>query len=78
VRRKPNANKFRLAVTGAGFEPGAQLLVNGTPLELTSSSATELIGRFGTTMLATVGELSVQVRNPSGRVSNILTLTVSP
>lgn len=78
VRTKPNANKFRLAVTGADFEQGAQLLVNGTPLELVSSSATELIGRFGTTMLSTPGELTVQVRNPSGRVSNILRLTVTP
>jgi len=78
VSKKSNANKFRLAVTGSDFDEGAQLLVNGTPLELISSSATQIIGRFGTAMLATPGELTVQVRNSSGRVSNTLRLTVTP
>lgn len=70
------AKKFRLVVNGADFDEGAQLIVGGTALEIESRSATELVGRFPNKMLVSPANLSVQVRNANGRVSNTLTLTI--
>lgn len=70
--------KLRLVVSGMDFDTGAQLLVNNTPLELDSSSATELVGRITSQMVAAAGELNVQVKNSTGKVSNTLKLPVSP
>jgi hypothetical protein len=72
------AKKLRLFATGADFESGAQLLVSGAAVQLLSSSPTELVGMFTQDMLAAPAQLTVQVRNPSGRVSNAITLTVAP
>jgi hypothetical protein len=72
------AKKFRLVVSGTDFDAGAELLVNNIPLELESSSATELVGRLINALVQAPGELSVQVRNSTGRTSNTLKLTVSP
>ena len=73
-----NAKKFRLVVDGSDFDSGAQLLVNNTSLELESSSSTELVGRLVNTLVQTPGDLNVQVRNSTGKISNSLRLTVSP
>jgi glucose/arabinose dehydrogenase len=78
VRPVDNAKKFRLVVAGADFDSGAQLLVNGAALQLESSSAGELVGRFGRSMLSASGESNVQVRNGSGKVSNIVKLIIQP
>jgi hypothetical protein len=72
------AKKFRLVVDGVDFDAGAQLLVNNVPLALESSSATELIGRFANTMFDAPGDLIVQIRNSTGKVSNTIKITVSP
>ena len=71
-----NGKKYRLVVNGVDFDSGAQLLINNTPLVLDSSSATELVGRFTKQMLASPGELNVQVRNSTGKISNTLKITV--
>ena len=71
-----NGKKYRLVVTGADFDSGAQLLINNVPLVLDSSSATELVGRFTKQMLSSAGELNVQVRNSTGKISNTLKITV--
>ena len=73
-----NAKKFRLVVSGTDFDAGAELLVNNTPLALVSSSATELVGRLINSLVQAPGELTVQVRNSTGRSSNTLKLVVSP
>jgi hypothetical protein len=73
-----NAKKFRLVVNGSDFDQGAQLLVNNTALELEVSSATELVGKLINSLVLAPGELNVQVRNSTGKTSNILKLTVSP
>ncbi|HXG95173.1 MAG TPA: PQQ-dependent sugar dehydrogenase [Blastocatellia bacterium] len=73
-----SAKKLRLSVEGIDFDAGAQLLVNDTPLELLSASETELIGRITSAMVASPGELTVQVRNSNGKLSNTLKLIVSP
>jgi hypothetical protein len=78
VRVVDNAKKFRLVVAGADFDSGAQLLVNGAALQIESSSAGELVGRFGRSMLSASGEANVQVRNGSGKVSNIVKLIIQP
>ena len=71
-----NGKKYRLVVNGVDFDSGAQLLVNNVPLVLDSSSATELVGQFTKQMLASAGELNVQVRNATGKISNTLKITV--
>jgi hypothetical protein len=70
------AKKLRLVVAGTDFETGAQLLINGEAVQLDSSSSTELVGRFTKAMLAAPGELMIQVRNATGKTSNIVKLTV--
>jgi hypothetical protein len=72
-----NAKKFRLVVGGTDFDSGAELLVNNTPLELESSSSTELVGRLVNSLVQAPGELTVQVRNSTGKISNSLKLSVS-
>ena len=70
--------KLRLVVDGTDFDSGAQLLVNGATLTLESSSTTELVGQMTNALVAAPGTLNVQVRNSTGRTSNIRTLTVIP
>lgn len=72
------AKKLRLVVDGTDFDGGAQLLVNNVALELESVTTTELIGRFTGAMVAAPGELTIQVRNSTGKLSNTLKLTVVP
>jgi len=73
-----SAKKLRLLVMGAEFDASAQLLVNGTAVEIVSSSSTEIVGRLTNQMLANPGDFPVQVRNATGRLSNILRLMVVP
>jgi uncharacterized protein YfaP (DUF2135 family) len=73
-----NPKKFRIVVSGKDFDANAQLLVNGTPLALDSASTTELVGRFTRDMLAAPGELTVQVKNSTGKLSNTVKLSVVP
>lgn len=70
--------KLRLVVDGTDFDTGAELLVNGVALTLESSGTTELVGRMTSAMVAAPGTLNVQVRNSTGKTSNIRTLTVIP
>ena len=73
-----NAKKFRMVVNGTDFDAGAQLLVNNISLSLESSSTTELVGQLVNALVQAPGELTVQVRNSTGKTSNTLKLTVSP
>jgi glucose/arabinose dehydrogenase len=70
--------KLRLVVTGTDFDASAKLFVNNVALELQSASATELIARITKEMVAAPGELMVQVRNSTGKVSNTLKLVILP
>jgi len=78
VTVKSNFKKLRLVANGSGFDTGAQLLVNGSPLTLTSASATQLVAPFTKAMLATSGTLNVQVRNSTGATSQQLSLVIGP
>jgi hypothetical protein len=73
-----NAKKFRMVASGTDFDAGAELLVNNIALALDSSSATELVGKLVNALVQAPGELSVQVRNSTGKTSNTLKITVSP
>jgi glucose/arabinose dehydrogenase len=70
--------KLRLVVTGTDFDSVAELLVNNVSLGLDSASGTELVGRMTNSMVAVAGELTIQVRNSTGKISNTLKLTVTP
>ena len=70
------AKKLSLGVYGVDFDSRAGLLVNGEALELVSASGTQLVGRFTNRMVSTPGELSIQVRNSSGKISNTVTVLV--
>jgi glucose/arabinose dehydrogenase len=70
--------KLRLVVTGTDFDASAKLFVNNVALELESATATELIARITREMVAAPGELTVQVRNSTGKVSNTLKLVIVP
>ena len=70
------ARKLSLVVLGVDFDSRAELLVNGEALELVSASGTTLVGRFIKPMVFTPGELSIQVRNSSGKISNTVTVLV--
>ena len=72
------AKKFRLVVDGTDFDAAAQLLVNNVALQLDSSSSAELVGVMTNSMVAAPGDLIVQVRNSTGKVSNTFKLTVIP
>jgi glucose/arabinose dehydrogenase len=73
-----NPKKFHIVVSGTDFDADAQLLVNGTPLALDSASTTELVGKFTRDMLAAPGELTVQVKNSTGKLSNTVKVSVIP
>jgi len=73
-----NAKKFRMVVNGTDFDAGAELLVNNISLSLESSSSTELVGQLVNALTQAPGDLTVQVRNSTGKISNTLKLTVSP
>ena len=70
------AKKLGLVVRGTDFDAGAQILINGEAVELISNSDTELIGKFTKAMVAAPGDLNIQVRNSTGKVSNVVKLTV--
>jgi hypothetical protein len=72
-----NVKKFRIVVRGTDFDAGAHLLVNNISLALESSSTTELVGQLVNSLVQSPGDLTVQVRNSTGKVSNTLKLTVS-
>jgi glucose/arabinose dehydrogenase len=71
------AKKYGLVVSGTNFGTGAQLLVNGTALEIVSSSATELEGKFTNPMLRQPGVLNIQVRTSDNKTSNIVTINIA-
>jgi glucose/arabinose dehydrogenase len=68
--------KLRLVVEGTDFDLSAQLLVGNVPLEIISITGTEIVARVTSDMVSSPREMTVQVRNSNGRVSNTLTLRV--
>ena len=76
------ADGFTLRVDGSGFTattpgPGSVLLISGTPRATTCNSAAECTTAITPADVATAGSVSVQVRNPSGTKSNIVSLVAA-
>lgn len=69
-------NKLSLVVSGVDFDPSAELLANGEALELASAGSRQLEGRLTKSMVSTPGELSIQVRNSNGKISNTITVLI--
>jgi hypothetical protein len=76
------ADGFTLRVDGSGFAasssgPGSVLLVAGTARTTTCSSATECIAPATAADVAVPGSVTVQVQNPGGTKSNVVSLVVA-
>jgi hypothetical protein len=69
------AGGFTLLVTGINFSPsspgpGSTILVSGTPRSTNCASSTQCIASLGAADVQSSGNLSVQLQNPSGTLSN--------
>ena len=76
------AQGFTLRVDGSGFVasnpgPGSTLVIAGTARTTTCSSALECTAPVTATDVAIAGSVSVQVQNPSGTASNVVSLVVA-
>jgi hypothetical protein len=76
------ADGFILRVDGSGFAaaspgPGSVLLIGGTARATTCDAATECTTTITPADVATVRSLSVQVQNPDGTKSNVVSLVVA-
>jgi hypothetical protein len=76
------AQGFTLKVDGSGFAasspgPGALLLIAGTSRTTTCSSALECTAPVTAVDVAVGGSVSIQIQNPSGTKSNVVSLVVA-
>ena len=70
------AKKFRLELTGEGFESGAKVLLDGSEAETTFVSVTQLSSKLLGGRISEPGTIMVQVRNPDGSLSNTLIVRI--
>ena len=68
---------FTLTVTGSGFANGSSVQWNGTSLQTTFVSSTQLTVTVPANLIANPGTASVTVLNPAGTFSNFLSFTIS-
>lgn len=76
-----SADGFTLAVTGSGFVlsnpgPGSAMLIGGTARVTTCSSVNSCTAPVTSTDVAQASSVNVQVQNPDGTLSNIVSLVV--
>jgi hypothetical protein len=76
-----SAGGFTLLVTGNNFSPstpgpGSMILVTGAPRATTCASSTQCIISLNAADLQSAGNLSVQLQNPDGLLSNSQTFVV--
>jgi uncharacterized protein (TIGR03437 family) len=69
---------FTLTVNGTRFVSGATVQIGSAILPTTFISATQLTALVPASLVGSLGNLLVQVRNPGGGGSDIATFTVSP
>jgi hypothetical protein len=67
---------FPLFVSGLNFDTGAAVLVDGTPIATTFTSARSLRATVPVSFAATLGSRQVVVRNSDGRPSNVVSFEV--
>src|ERR1035437_931951 len=68
---------FALTVAGANYLSGSQVSFNGAALTATFVNSTTLTTTVPANLLATPGAVNVQVVNPGGSLSNVVTFTVT-
>lgn len=73
-----STNPFTLAVRGSGFDPGAAVWIDLSPVDTTRVSDDELTATVPSRIASVAGAHSVQVMNEGGNRSNIAFLTVVP
>ncbi|HWX41388.1 MAG TPA: hypothetical protein VN345_09590 [Blastocatellia bacterium] len=67
--------RYTVSIIGVGFDAFAKLLVNGMKIPVLSSSNNQITARFKGLVL-TPGELSLQVMNSDGEISNSVMIDV--
>ncbi|HEX5424983.1 MAG TPA: IPT/TIG domain-containing protein [Candidatus Acidoferrales bacterium] len=68
---------FNLTVNGGGFQSGAQVYLDGTPLTTISGTSRQIVAQVPATMLTSPRRYAVYVQNPTqSAISNIEDLTV--
>ena len=72
------ASSFSLHITGTGFVPASEVMVNGVALGTSYTNSTILTATIPGSSLSAIGTLNVSVFNPqpSGGVSNVVLLPV--
>src|ERR1017187_1924797 len=68
---------FVLTVSGANYLSGSQVSFNGAALAATFVNSTTSTATVPANLLATPGAVNVQVVNPGGSLSNVVTFTVT-
>jgi hypothetical protein len=76
------AQGFTLRVDGSGFSaagagPGSILLIAGAPRTTTCNSGTECTAPVAAADVVTPGSVAVQIQNPNGAKSNVVSLVVA-
>ena len=69
---------FTLTVNGGGFVSGATVQMGSTTLATTFINSTQLTALVPANLIAILGNVLVEVRNPGGGDSDIFTFTVTP
>lgn len=77
------ADGFTLLVEGSGFAlsspgPGSTLVIGGTARTTTCTTVTACTAPVTAADVSVAGNLSVQLQNPSGTASNVVSLVVAP
>ena len=70
------AKRYRISLTGAGFEPSSKVFLDGQKAATNYVSATQLVARLLPGLTPAAEEMSVQVVNPDGQQSAILLIDV--
>jgi IPT/TIG domain len=68
--------RYRISLTGAGFEPSSRVFLDGRKVATTYVSATQLIARLIPGLTPAAEEMPVQVVNPDGQQSDVLLIDV--
>ncbi|MGH9689579.1 MAG: hypothetical protein ACRD4C_00480 [Candidatus Acidiferrales bacterium] len=73
-----SATPLTLTITGIGFVPGSQVLLDGAPITVVSVTANgrQIVASVPASMLGSARHYAVQVQTPARAVSNVTDLTV--
>lgn len=69
---------FELIVRGTGFESGATVFADSSPIETVAGNDNLLVGKVPRSVTAIAGSRNITVRNPGGNRSNAKVLSIVP